>query len=225
MYAVLLMAVFLLPGAFVGAATMSASLTAPTVDGEDIANYGGVTGTDKWWNDAAASGYPKGQTFTTPAVRLYGSIQLRIRSQILKKQSLRKPTLFALVRSMGRHLPRYTSRRLLKPSTWNSSEYMTWTFDSPVLLAPDTEYGIDIGYDYQYFKSWQTGIPYINITDNAYGGGTRYMSGTTGGGIGDDTMNNMSGDRVFHLDMDEATARDAWLCILRKRWHGCRRQC
>lgn len=47
------------------AATMSASLTAPTVDGGDIANYGSVTGTDKWWCDTATSGYPKGQTFTT----------------------------------------------------------------------------------------------------------------------------------------------------------------
>ena len=48
-----------------GAATMSASATAPAIDSTDIANYGTVTGTDKWWSEAKTSGRPKGQTFTT----------------------------------------------------------------------------------------------------------------------------------------------------------------
>ena len=50
------------------------------------------------------------------------------------------------------------------------------TLSSPVLLAPNTEYGMDIGMT-SSTSSWTTGIPYINKTDNEYGGGYRYESG------------------------------------------------
>ena len=39
------------------AATMSSSATAPAVDSIDIANYGIVTDTDKWFNDAKGFGF------------------------------------------------------------------------------------------------------------------------------------------------------------------------
>ena len=89
------------------AATMSASPAAPPIDGADIANYGAITGTDKWWADQKTSGYPKGQT------RNLHSTLLRIRSLRPRKLSLRNSTSFASARLMSRqrHSPRFTPRR------------------------------------------------------------------------------------------------------------------
>ena len=181
------------------AATMSSSATAPVVDGEDIANYGTVTGTDKWWNDAKVSGYPKGQTFTT------GSTEVVLNALTYQITSTQKaePTKTYVIRVgtvSGSTLTEiiYTETAT-QTFTWNASEYMTWTLDSPLLLSANTTYGIDVGMTGST-SAWQTGIPYINRTADEYAGGTRYMSGTTGLGIGDSTMNNVSGDMVFHLD-------------------------
>ncbi len=55
---------FVAPG-LLDAATMSASATAPPVNGLDIANNGAVTGNDKWFFENSAAGAAKGQTFTT----------------------------------------------------------------------------------------------------------------------------------------------------------------
>jgi hypothetical protein len=197
------MAILVLTSASASAASMSASLTKPTIDGEDVANYGSVSGTDKWWNDSAASGYPKGQTFTTGS----GAVWLNSLSYQVTDTQKAEPTKNYVIRVgtvYGSVFTKIYSETAAQTFTWNSSEYMTWTFDSPVLLAPYTEYGIDVGMTGST-SGWQTGIPYLNRTDNNFSGGTRYMSGTTGGGIGDDTMNNMSGDMVFHIDLDEAT--------------------
>ena len=49
--------VFAMTVGLASAATMSASLTAPAVDGEDIANYGTVTWTDKWWTADNQAGF------------------------------------------------------------------------------------------------------------------------------------------------------------------------
>ncbi|MHC4693756.1 MAG: hypothetical protein ACYS67_13520, partial [Planctomycetota bacterium] len=183
------------------AATMSAGLTAPPVDGEDIANYGTVTGTDKWWSDAKTSGYPKGQTFTT------GSTEVTLRALTYQITSTQKaePTKTYVIRVGTVDVPSATFTQIYSETatqnfTWNASEYMTWTLDTPLLLSPNTEYGIDIGMT-SSTSPWTSGIPYINRTADEYTGGTRYMSGTAGFGIGDDTMNNISGDMVFHLDL------------------------
>ena len=204
--ALVAMSVLVLMAASASAASMSAGLTAPTVDSEDITNLSGVTGTDKWWCDAATSGYPKGQTFTTGSVPVWlNSLSYQVAdtagAQPTKNYTIRVGTVYGTV------FTELYSETATQTFTWNSSEFMTWTFDEPVLLAPFTEYGIDVGMT-SSTSEWQTGIPYLNRTDNVYSGGTRYMSGTTGGGIGDDTMNNMSGDMIFHVDLDEATVAD-----------------
>jgi hypothetical protein len=210
--AVVAMAAVALTSSSANAATMSSSITAPDIGSLDIANYGAATGTDKWWSDAATSGRPKGQTFTTGSdpVKL-GAITY----QIVNTQKA-EPTKEYVIRvsTVNRVDPGNSATWVLTPIhsetatqdfTWNpgtpdTSEYMTWTLDEPLLLSPDTEYGIDIGMT-SSTSVWQTGIPYLNRTGDAYAGGTRYMSGTTGLGIGDTTMNNVSGDMKFHLDM------------------------
>jgi len=182
-----------------GAATMSASATAPAIDSTDIANYGTVTGTDKWWNEAKASGRPKGQTFTTGGT----DVLLNALTYQVSSNQKAQPTKTYVIRVgtvSGSTFTEIYRETATQTFTWNSSEYMTWTFDSPLLLSANTTYGIDVGMT-SSTSGWQTGIPYLNRTADEYTGGTRYMSGEAGLGIGDDTMNNISGDMVFHLDL------------------------
>ena len=84
--------------------------------------------------------------------------------------------------------------------SWTSGQYMTWTFSTPVLLEPYTTYGIDVGMTGST-STWQTGIPYINMTGDEYAGGTSYASGT--GGIGTTSLTAaIASDRTFHLDIE-----------------------
>ena len=195
--ALLAMSILVLMTALANAASMSAGLTGPTVDGEDIANYGTVTGTDKWWNDIGS----EGQTFTTSSEAVWlNSLSYQITST--QKAEPTKNYVIRVGTAYGLTFTGIYSETATQTFTWNSSEYMTWTLDSPVLLAPNTRYGIDVGMTTST-SDWTTGIPYINRTADDYAGGTRYLSGTTGG-IGNETMHNMSGDRIFHLDLSIA---------------------
>ncbi|OYV04408.1 MAG: hypothetical protein CFE26_17065, partial [Verrucomicrobiales bacterium VVV1] len=84
--------------------------------------------------------------------------------------------------------------------SWTSGQYMTWTFDTPILLEPYTTYGIDVGMTGST-STWQTGIPYINVTADEYAGGTSYASGT--GGIGTTSISAaIASDRIFPLDIE-----------------------
>ncbi|MCF7954621.1 MAG: hypothetical protein K9M75_02350 [Phycisphaerae bacterium] len=201
------MAIATLAAVPANAATMSASDTAPAVNNLDIANLGAQVALDKWWADTKASGYPKGQTFTTGSDN---SLLNAITYQISDTQKA-EPTKGYVIRvgTIDRVVPgdsstwvftEIYSETATQDFTWNSSEYMTWTFDEPVLLSPGTEYGIDVGMTTST-SAWQTGIPYIVVTNDEYAGGTRYMSGTAGNGVGDTTMNNVSRDMKFHLDI------------------------
>lgn len=193
------MAILGLTAASTRAAKMSSSASAPAVDSIDIANYGTVTGTDKWWNDAKTSGYPKGQTFTTGGTEvLLNALTYQISSN--QKAEPTKTYLIRVGTVSGSTFTEIYRETATQTFTWNASEYLTWTFDSPLLLSANMTYGIDVGMTGST-SGWETGIPYINRTADEYAGGTRYMSGTAGLGIGDSTMNNMSGDMVFHLDL------------------------
>lgn len=114
------------------AATMSASSTAPVVDSVDVANLGTVTGTDKWWNDAAVSGRPKGQTFTT------GSAELMLSAftyQVTGSQKAEPVKTYVIrVCTVNRVDPGDSSTWILteiysetatQDFTWNNSEFMT----------------------------------------------------------------------------------------------------
>ncbi len=196
----------ILTAASANAATTSSGATAPTVDGFDIANYGTVTGTDKWWADAAVSGRPKGQTFTTGSAKvLLNAITYQVTST--QKAEPTKTYVIRVGTISGTTFTEIYSETATQDFFWAGGEYMTWALDTPVLLSADTEYGIDVGMTGST-SAWQTGIPYINRTADVYAGGTRYMSGTTGLGIGDTTMNNVSGDMLFHLDLSIADPMD-----------------
>jgi len=182
------------------AASMSASVTAPVVSGADIANYATSTGTDKWWNDSPTSGRPKGQTFTTPDIGvLLKSITYQVSTS---NQAMPTKTYAIRVGTIsGETFTEIYSETATQDFEWQGGEFMTWSFDVPVQLDPNTEYGIDVGM-LSSTSAWQTGIPYIYRTGDEYPGGTRYMSGEMGRGMGDSTMNNVSGDMVFHIDLE-----------------------
>lgn len=182
------------------AATPSASATPPVVDSKDIANFGAVTGTVKWFAENSEAGKPKGQTFSTGDT---GVMLNAITYQVSATQKAEPTKTYAIrIGSVsGASFTEIHSETATQNFTWNSGEYMTWTFDTPVYLAPNTLYGVDVGMT-STTSGWQTGIPYLNRTDNVFPGGTHYVSGT-GQGIGDNTVNTKSHDLIFHLDMDD----------------------
>ncbi len=186
------------------AATMSASPTAPPVDGEDIANAGAVTLKEKWFA-GDAFGEPssaKGQTFTA------GIVDVRLKAityQVAANQKAEpvKTYVIRVGKVSGTTFTGIHTETATQDFTWGGGEHMTWTFDSPVLLSANTTYAIDIGMTGST-SARQTGIPYLNCTGDTYAGGARYSSGK--GGVGVAKMRLHAGhDRIFHLDL-ESTA-------------------
>ncbi|MEZ5302013.1 MAG: sialate O-acetylesterase [Verrucomicrobiales bacterium] len=181
------------------AGTMSASATPPVTGGEDIANLGAATGTDKWWaENNTGAGSAKGQTFTT------GSVDVLLKAityQVTESQKA-EPTKTYVIRVgevAGTAFSEIQSETFTQDFSWNGGEYMTWTFSVPVPLSANSTYAVDIGMTGST-SSWQTGIPYLNMTGNAYADGQRYTSGQNG--VGSSTLVIDAGrDRVFHLDL------------------------
>ncbi|MCB9176976.1 MAG: hypothetical protein H6648_07435 [Caldilineae bacterium] len=188
------------------AANLSTSPIAPEIDDADIANFGPVTWTDKWFTDGAAAGRPHGQTFSIGDA---GVMLKAITYQVAPNQKA-EPTKTYRIRVGQVDVARATFTELhaetaTQDVTWSGGEFMTWTLDEPVYLAPNAAYGVDIGMTASS-SSWRTGIPYLNGTEDIHAGGTSYLSGTTGNGIGDGTLNSMGKDRVFHLDLEDPLA-------------------
>jgi len=131
-------AIFGLAGSSAHAASASASLIAPTVDGADMANLGfTVTTAEKWWNDAAAFGATRGQTFTTVGADV---LLNAIAYQIVSTQKAEPPKTYVIrvgtfSGSTFREICRGTATQAF---TWSASEYMTWKFDSPVFMSAKT---------------------------------------------------------------------------------------
>lgn len=182
------------------AAEVSASPTAPVVDGGDIANYATVTGTDKWWNENNENaGSAKGQTFTTGPLKVFlKSITYQVTSS--QKAEPTKTYKIRVGSVLGNVFTELHSEFATQTFTWNGGEYMTWTFDEPVLLEANSTYGIDVGL-VSTTSSWQSGIPYINVTGNGYAGGWKYKSGRSGLGTPQLALDT-GRDRVFHIDLE-----------------------
>ena len=179
------------------AATMSASSSAPAVNDEDIANFGDVSGTDKWFT--GTDGAARGQSITT------GGAAVRLKSityQVSEGNGAAPTKTYTLRvgRISGSGFTQVHSETATQNFPWTGGQFMTWTFDTPVLLEPHTTYGIDVGMT-SSTGNWQTGIPYINVTSDDYAGGTSYTSGTNG--IGTSSITSaIASDRTFHLDIE-----------------------
>ena len=185
------------------AASMSASLTAPVVDSKDIANYGTASNLDKWFTDNA-----KGQTISVGDTGVMLNSVTYLVATTQKAEPTKNYTIRVGTVNIGAEtFAEVHSETAIQNFTWNSSEYMTWTFDTPVYLAPNSEYGVDVGMT-SSSSGWQTGIPYLQCSDNLYPGGARYSSGASG--IGDTDISVSTGDRIFHLDMDDPLYPDPY---------------
>ena len=216
------MAVLALAAISASAATMSNSAAAPAVDGFDIASYETPTGQDKWWpGDASAFGNPGktvGQTFTT------GSEDVMLNAFTFQIRDVTEPTKTYTIRVgsvSGSTFTEIASESATQSFATAADDYWTWTLDSPVLLSANMVYGVDVGLNAST-SVWQTGIPYVYYTADVYAGGTRFRSGTAGLGVGDTSMSQVSGDRVFHLDLSsgdpnapDVDAGDDWIA-----WSG-----
>jgi hypothetical protein len=87
-----------------------------------------------------------------------------------------------------------------------SGRYITLTFATPVVLNPNTTYGFDVGAE-SANHYWETDG---TSNTNAYGGGTAYSTGVAannyGFGLGNTTLTERTGDRVFVVALTAAIA-------------------
>ena len=190
------------------AATMSASSTAPVINDSDIANYGDVSGTDKWFYSTGTDGGARGQSITT------GGAAVRVKAityQVSEGNGAAPTKTYTLRvgKISGSNFTQVHSETATQNFSWTSGQYMTWTFNTPVLLEPYTTYGIDVGMTGST-STWQTGIPYVNMTGDEYAGGTSYASGA--GGIGTTSISSGSSPgRRSGYRSSASTRSMAWL--------------
>lgn len=201
-------AAFILISTAARAATFSSSATAPVCNGEDLQNMGPQKGAEKTFADEKSSGFAKGQTFTTASKPvLLKALTYQAEKEVLgvKTYRLRVSTL------SGTTLSELRREDATQRTKINGGDYVTWTFDTPVLLSPKTTYGIDVGMT-SSDKRWDVGgILYLCLTGESKAG-TRYNSGSeaTGYGIGDATIKKVGGGYIFHLDIDALSTPAYW---------------
>jgi hypothetical protein len=188
-----------------GAGTFSSSTNAPGLKASDIANLRQPTGSDKWWfsgsNESGATDAAKGQTFTTgPSAVLFKALTYKIDAT----QKKTAPTVYTIRVGLvsGTNFTLITSETCTQTVDTPVGAYITWTLDRPVLLSPNTTYGVDVAMKSQ--TAWQTGIPYLEYTANTNHPriGAFYNSGDMGVGTNYIVIDS-SKDRVFHVDLED----------------------
>jgi hypothetical protein len=186
------------------AGTMTASPSPPVVTSNDIANYAGIVDQDKWFGP----GVRKGQTFTTGSAPLL----LKSISYFMVSQGAEPTKTYSVVVgtfSGGRFTPVH-SETFTQDFSWNRGEYMTWAFSNPPALAAGTTYGVEIEMSTST-SPWQSGIPYICVSENTYDGGQIYGYAIhERASEPESRAMNSRRDRIFHLDLQNpaSTAPD-----------------
>ena len=174
------------------------SQTAPTVDGADIASLGATSGLEKFWTDTRAIG----QTFKMGAEDAWlDAITLRTDriSLATKTYEIRVGAVsgntFAEIAS--------ATTTATQSGAAAANDYVTYTLDTPVLLAAGMDYGFDIGMK-SSTSGWRSGIPYMYQGSNAsYADGQAYRS--TINNTGTSPFSFLNGDKVFHLNLTADT--------------------
>lgn len=184
------------------AGTVSVSSSNPAVNGFDIASFGTRTGNEKFFaDDNAEAGKAKGQTFRTRSEATW----LRSVAYKIISSGSAAPTKTYTVRLgkvTGTTFTQTHTESFTQSITWGGSQWMTFTFTSPVLLLGDTTYGVDIGMNTST-SDWTTGIPYLITTDDDYTSGQLYNSGGVTAGVGTNSLTlSVAQDRHFHLNIE-----------------------
>ncbi len=189
------------------AGTFSSSTTAPVVQATDIANFSAQTGTDKWFfqtsNESGVADAAKGQTFTTgPSPVLLKAVTYKISTGNMKAAPTTYTVRVGTVSGTSFTLIPGASETYSQTVDTATGAYMTWTLATPVTLAPNTTYGIDVAM--RSGVGYQTGIPYLSYTANVSNAriGSYYDSGDIG--VGSATLVlTTARDRAFHLDLED----------------------
>ena len=176
------------------AATISISATAPTVDGDDIANDNGVQDAGGDQGHVWSNRPHQGQTFVTGSN--VGGYQLNaVTMKNLNNTITNSPTHNVVVGSIsGTTMTQLGSTETAVAPNYAPLDYLTFTFDTPLTLSPNTTYGFMWGSAAQGFVS-------VNNNDGStFGGGTGISSG-------DNNVPDLANlidrnvDRVFHADI------------------------
>jgi alpha-galactosidase len=191
------------------AATFSSSASAPAVNSTDVANFAAQASTDKWFfqsaNEVNPSDAAKGLTFTTgTAPVLFRALTYKIAAGNLKGATAALPTTWTvrLGTLSGNNFTLIASETANQTANTATGAYMTWTFATPVQLAANTTYAVDVGMLSR--TAWGTGIPYLSCSANVTttGVGEFYDSGDLG--VAAATVSKTAGkDRVFHVDLQD----------------------
>jgi hypothetical protein len=179
------------------AATVTASAAAPVIDGKDLANLASQTATDKWWPENTSAGAAKGQTFRTRNEALrFKAVTYRITTNVpgTKVYTIR------IGRISGNTFTPVYTETATQTATWAANNHVTWRLDTPLILQPNTFYGVDVALK-SSTTTWQDGIPYISMTADEFSDGVSYNSGTNG--VGNTTIAGSDVDRRFHLDIEK----------------------
>ncbi len=215
-------------------ATLLWSSTAPTVDGQDIANFAGaaadadnILAGDDNGTYVAANRPPQGQTFTTGSnVDGY-----ELHAVTLQHVSY-SPTWWSVDTGWtGYNGGRFkiqigvingtnfttiaTEAAFMDASApangggvAGSGNYLTFTLDNPVVLNPATQYAFVVTTTAD-FNPWDS--PYVELDGNAttsanYAGGEAFaLTGNVAAGNVTNIVTSRTGDRVFHLDLQVNT--------------------
>ncbi|MCG8584839.1 MAG: hypothetical protein MI757_09030 [Pirellulales bacterium] len=181
------------------AATVTVSVSAPTLDGADIYNLtGGANQPDDLehiWSNRPR----QGQSFTTGSNALgYSLSSVTLRST---SNSAGSANWNVRVGSIdGSDIPTWSIADVIIDGTgvnMTSNTYVTWTFDSPLTLLPNTLYGFDVFPDNQGFISDNA------ADDTAYAGGSALSSGDNLPAAPPNALTVNNFDRVFHVDLAE----------------------
>ena len=200
------------------AATMSVSPSAPTVDGEDLNNYGAYNASHKFWAETSGAGLTRGQTFTTgsDAVMLSSfsfTLQDTTQATADKSYNIRLGT---ITEALGvSSFNSMVDQTVYQSADWTgtasalvdagdtAAPWATFAFDAPVMLAANTTYGVDLGM-YESAGGWRSGIPYLARSSDNGPAGDEFSSGVTSTdpGLGNTDANfGGSRDMIYHLDM------------------------
>jgi hypothetical protein len=200
---------FLAGGNSAMGAVLITSNVAPVVDGADIAmlNMTGASGTslgnstDIWSNQPA-----QGQSFTTGSdATSYTLTSFTLRAPIARTISNANFTVRVGTLS-GTTFTLVGSEVASGTFSWVANDYLTFQFNTPIALNPNTVYAIDWA-----SPGTQGFTPYYN-TNAPYTGGQAYSSGS--GGVGNSSITTRTFDRVFHLNVVAVPEPASLLCLV-----------
>ena len=180
------------------AGLITASATAPVVDGDDIAmlNTAGSydTGGDEGhiWSNRPVMG----QTFTTlanPGGYQLTSVTLQNFNNTVANNAATWTVRVGTV--SGNTFTPLASETSNTPVSYVPLDFLTFTFTAPVALAPNTVYGFDWG-------SSGNGFVTVNNADGNYAGGTNFRHGANSTPA-DTALLFPGDDRVFHANLTQ----------------------